>query len=228
MIFTLDRELRFTYVSPSSYKLRGVPAEEAMREKIEDVMTPESLERVLEEYTRALPEIEKGNNPGVRIEIEQYRKDRSTIWVDISLKTVRDADGQLMGFLGVSREISERKRAEAEREAAAEALRRSEEQYRLLAENSEAFIWTLDTNLKYTYMSPAIKKLRGLTVEEALKQEPGDSMTPESMKLMLDDFARVYPEIEKGGNPTSRIEVQQYHRDGTLLDIEITDRKSVV
>ncbi len=222
VIFTLDRELRFTYVSPSSNKLRGVPAEEAMREKIEDVMTPESLERVLEEYTRALPEIEKGNNPGVRIEIEQYRKDRSTIWVDISLKTVRDADGQLMGFLGVSREISERKRAEAEREAAAEALRRSEEQYRLLAENSEAFIWTLDTNLKYTYMSPAIKKLRGLTVEEALKQEPGDSMTPESMKLMLDDFARVYPEIEKGGNPTSRIEVQQYHRDGTLLDIEIT------
>lgn len=43
------------------------------------------------------------------VEIEQYRRDGSTVWVEIVTQDLLDADGQRIGCLGVSRDISQRK-----------------------------------------------------------------------------------------------------------------------
>jgi two-component system, sensor histidine kinase and response regulator len=217
VIFTLGPDLQFTYISPSSLKLRGVPVEEAMKEKLEEIMTPESLNRVLAEYSRVLGEIEKGGNPTVRIEIEQYRKDRSTVWVDISIKVMRDEGGRLIGYLGVSRDITDRKNAEM-------ALKKREEQYRLLAENSDDVIWTTDTSLTFTYISPSNMKLRGYTPEESMSQALDQVMTPESIKKLFAEYLRMQPAIERGENVASIVEVEEYRRDGTTVWVEISIR----
>jgi len=222
VIWTTDTELRFTYISPSSIKLRDVTAEEAMIEKLEEIMTPESLNKVIAEYSRFLPEIERGKNQSVRVELEEYRKDGSTLWVEVSMRPMRDDDGHLIGYLGVTRDISERKRIEAAREEAAAALRQSEEQYRLIAENSDDVIFTLDPELRFTYMSPSSFKLRGVTDEEAMQEKLEDIMTPESLNRIIAEYGRVMAEIEKGNKPSVRIEIEQYRKDRSTLWVEIS------
>ena len=63
-------------------------------------------------------------------ETPMYRKDRSVIWVSLSMRTVRDSDGQVLFYEGMSEEITKRKMAE-------EALRESEQKYRQLSEALE-------------------------------------------------------------------------------------------
>jgi PAS domain S-box-containing protein/putative nucleotidyltransferase with HDIG domain len=115
VITVMDLNLRFTYVSPSIIRLRGYTAEEVLSQTLEQVMTPESLQVV----TRILAEelnLEAGGtaDPGRSriLELEQYRKDGSTVWLENSISYMRDKAQKPLGFISLSRDITERKRAE--------------------------------------------------------------------------------------------------------------------
>jgi PAS domain S-box-containing protein len=128
IVWTLDRNFRTTYVSPSIESVMGFTPEERKQQSLEEMITPESLKKVIEMY---LGELQKDNaanidpNRSVTIEVEYFRKDGSTVWMENIVKGIRDPDGEIVGMHGVSRDITERKLAE-------EALRESESKFRTL------------------------------------------------------------------------------------------------
>ena len=73
------------------------------------------------------------------------------------------------------------------------ALRESERLYRLLAENAEDVIWTVDMNMQPTYMSPSITRLLVYSVEEAMAKPMEAVYTPASfvtaMKVLAEELA---------------------------------------
>jgi PAS domain S-box-containing protein len=87
-------------------------------------------------------------------------------------------------ILSITRDISERKRIE-------NALIESEQKYRFLAENIQDVIWIMDVeSMRFTYVSPSVKKLRGYTVEEVMSQPVSDALTLQSKEYL----AKILPE----------------------------------
>ena len=84
------------------------------------------------------------------------------IW-DEKGEPVFDANGKLMGVVEIAHDVTNRKRAE-------EALRESEAKYRCLTNNASDLIWTVDLNMRTTFVNPAVEKVLGFTPEERMAQ----------------------------------------------------------
>ncbi len=116
--------------------------------------------------------------------------------------------------------LNRRLKYEVEKQTA--ALKLSEEQYKLLADNAADVIWTMDTSEKMTYISPAVKELRGVTPEEAMAESLPEKFTPVSLKKVREIFAK------KGQLDTPAIfEAKQPCIDGSTVWVEINVRNFI-
>jgi len=115
VIWTMDMSLRFTYISPSIEHLTGYTPEEAVKLSLEETLSSEShafaIRAIREELAfegTTLVDLTRTRT----LEVQQMRKDGSTVWVEVRAAFLRNQDGQPVGLLGVSRDITDRKRAE--------------------------------------------------------------------------------------------------------------------
>mgnify|MGYP005840258261 FL=1 len=120
VIWMLSLDGRFTYVSPSVERLRGYTPDEVLAQPLAEALTPESLavaQQAMERLVAALAAQPAGRRDPltVRYELEQPCKDGSTVWTEVIASVIYDEAGQAAGILGVSRDISERRRLEAQR-----------------------------------------------------------------------------------------------------------------
>jgi len=129
VIWTTDLNLRFTYLSPSTTRMRGFDVSEVMSQTLKDMIVPTSYEEV----TKVLKELEplgelRGEDldKSWTLDLELTCKDGSTIWTEVKTSFLRDAEGRPIGILGVTRDISQRKQAEAEKAQLQEQLHQAQ------------------------------------------------------------------------------------------------------
>jgi PAS domain S-box-containing protein/putative nucleotidyltransferase with HDIG domain len=132
VIWVIGTDLKFTYISPSVERLLGYSVEEAVATPVEQIVTPASFEKAMrvrdqEGNKERAGEFERGRS--VTLELELPRKDGSTVWTENRVSYLRDSDGSVVGYLGVSRDVVERKKSQ-------EALQASEERFRTIFERS--------------------------------------------------------------------------------------------
>ncbi len=149
--------------------------------------------------------------------VEHRIKDGGTIPCDVK--------GNLIQYKGqpadlvILRNITERKEAE-------EALRESEQKYRLLAENVVDNIWVVDTDtLKITFCSPSVKRILGYTDKETMTQTLGHTLTSESMEVVMSILRDELSQEGKEGADPSRsrtLELEQIHKNGSKVWTETT------
>ncbi len=103
-------------------------------------------------------------------------------------------------------------------------LKESEKRYRLLADNVNDLIFSLEMNLTINYISPSIYPLYGYTVEEAMRLTVADIHTPESLGRVM-KVLEEQTELEKNqrADPERHVMIELVHRrkDGSLFDVEI-------
>lgn len=117
VIWGLDADLRYTYVSPSDEMMRGFKRYEVLGLSIEEFLTPASRIRL----AGLLAVLEKGMAgrsapPSATEDLEFTCADGSTVWLESRLGLMLNEEGDRIGIQGVSRDITDRKRAEALRE----------------------------------------------------------------------------------------------------------------
>jgi PAS domain S-box-containing protein len=104
--------------NPAAERTYGYSAKEMIGQSIVRLIPPD--ERA--EFAAILTSLQRGA-PITEIETTRIRKDTTPVYVSLSISPMRDHGGLLVGATSIARDVSERKRADEERETAAEAIR---------------------------------------------------------------------------------------------------------
>lgn len=146
-------------------------------------------------------------------------KDQITNCVFISEHTSIALESLRLSY-ALQKELAERKEAEKQKDEARLALVRSEQKYRLLADNSVDVIWQVNLRLKFTYVSPSIFQMTGFTQDEWI----GSSLSEHaSFREYLSMAKRAVSAIRNYKNFKNIVfTAVMIKKDGTPFPVEIT------
>jgi PAS domain S-box-containing protein len=177
VIWQFDLETdQFVYVSPSVHRLLGCTPEDVVGQNMETVLTPASMQFV----RKRLPEIVAALSAGdesfrvLTHEVDQVRKDGSIVHTEIVTTLLQDANGRVVGIIGVTRDITEQRHA-------AERLRESEEKYRLFVETALEGTWAVDAEHRITFVNQVMCDKLGYGIEEIMGHNVADFIAEEHL-----------------------------------------------
>lgn len=141
---------------------------------------------------------------------QQRRQDGTTIWIEVKVKLLRNEEGGAYGFIGIAKNISQRKLAE-------DQVRRSEERFRALIENSADAIGLLTAQGTFLYASPSTQRVLGYLPEELIGRNAFRELVhPDDLEQIRHVFAAI---LQKPGKSFS-CECRLRHKDGSWRWIE--------
>jgi len=113
VIWYLDQNFIYQYISPSDETMRGYAQKEMIGKNFLLNFKPEGVKKIqIANFNIANEKAKHSISNPVYIDLEQLCKDESWIWTEVNISPIYDSDFQLIGYHGITRNISERKAAE--------------------------------------------------------------------------------------------------------------------
>ncbi len=199
MLYRTDLQGLVTYVSPSSYQLTGYTTEEAI-----GLNLAEAGYLYPEERATFLSKLQETGSVA-NFEARLKRKDGSIFWASTNAHFIKDKAGNVVGVEGVTRDISELKTAE-------EALRKSEERFRLAFHTSpDAIGLSRASDGMYLDINEGFTKILGYTSEDVV----GKTSFALNIWKNPDHRKRLVDELSKNGY-VENLEAEFVGKDGNI------------
>jgi two-component system cell cycle sensor histidine kinase/response regulator CckA len=133
VIFRANQDGRWTFLSPAWMRVTGYELADSLGRVHREFVHPDDRESLNE----AFGPLESGEQEQLRHELRYVAKNGEPVWIEVRARAVRGDQGQLVGTAGTLTDITARRRAE-------DALRTSEERFRLAAQATDDVIYDWD------------------------------------------------------------------------------------
>lgn len=208
-IFLLDPEGGVVSWNSGAERIKGYAPDEIIGHHFSRFYAPEDLElgKPAEHLKRAA-ETGRAEDEGWRV-----RKDGSRFWANVVITAIRGKDGGLLGFAKVTRDFTERKRAE-------EAVRESEKRFRTLFESSPDAIIVTDKEGKIAEVNEQVEKFFGYSRGE-LAGQTIEILIPERFRQAHPQHRTGYTENLRTRPMGAGLELYGRKKDGTEFPVDI-------
>jgi PAS domain S-box-containing protein len=157
-IYMLDPEGVISSWNPGAARFKGYSADEILGQHFSRFYTEEDRAQGLPATAlRTAAEEGRFEREGWRV-----RKDGTSFWAHVVIDPIRDKDGEIIGFAKITRDLTERREAQ-------EALRRSEEQFRLLVQGvTDYALYMLDPHGCVSSWNAGAERIKGYAASDVL------------------------------------------------------------
>jgi len=162
-----------------------------------------------EEFKSALRDSQYTHTQG-SIELAHIGKDGQLRWCEVTSRFLRDDRATIVGILGVTRDVSDRKQAE-------ETVRQSEQRFRGIAERSFDAIFTADEEGNFSYLSSAVERILGYRSEEMVHRHFCEFLVPSEIPRVQ----RLFGEALQGAF-TEVLSIEAIRKNGTHAHLEVS------
>ena len=152
LIWEMDGNARYTYVSPKAKDILGYEPEEVLGKAPWEFMAPEEAERVKEEFASIL----EARRPFSLLEKTKIRKDGAAVVLETSGVPVLGPSGLFSGYRGIARDVTRRRLAE-------DALRKSQASLNNAQRIAQMGSWEWDIEKDDLFWSEGIYRMFGIT-----------------------------------------------------------------
>ncbi|MGD0591142.1 MAG: PAS domain S-box protein [Bacteroidota bacterium] len=201
------------YVSPSIEKFTGYTVEEYLSQSIDDRFTLESAQIAKDRLSKELAHVGKKfdelKDYILKIELEYKCKDGTTQWGELLITPYFDNQEKLIGIHGVTRNITERKRA-------AEVLRESEEKYRSFVDGANEAILVLQEGV-VKFVNLRAVEVAGYLGTDIMGKHFREYIYPDDRQMVVDNYVKRM----KGEPAPSRYEFRMLSVDGNVKWVEM-------
>ena len=154
----VDLAGNFTFFNDSMCRIFGYPKEELMGMNNRQYTDRENAKRLFQAFNQ----VYRTGEPGRGFDYEIIRKDGTKRYIETSVSLRKDASGNPIGFRGIARDITERKRFE-------KILRQERETFFSILQKEPYGALLIDTDETFLYINPEFTAITGYTIRDVPK-----------------------------------------------------------